>query len=225
MSASCLNKKKILTIVKWSVIGLVLLILIAILSNLLIQKYIKKNPVPTFFGRAYLIVETGSMSSTIEIGDLVVVEKADEYKIGDIVTFVKAQGEPPTTHRIINNGPFEGTFETKGDNPVNSVDPGYIYSDQIAGKVVKTIPKIGLFFLWFAHGGGVIYVVAMFAIVIAGYYFWQLIKGEPEKEASSADKPEEKANPEQEKNPAESEKKSDETVQTKKDSSKDDKKS
>ena len=128
-----------------------------------------------FVGYAYLLVATGSMTGTINQGDLIIVKKTDDYALGDIVTYIEADGKYPVTHRIVNYGPEEGTFITKGDANL-SADIHPVSVEQIAGEVVFVIPKVGLVFDWFIHQGGVIYVVAMIVIVIAGVYLWKLTK-------------------------------------------------
>lgn len=167
------NKIKPIKIVMWCVLGVILLSALVPLGSLLIQKYIKKSPVPMFMGLAYLTVTSGSMNGTIEQGDVIVVKKTDDYSIGDVVTYVEREGNAPVTHRIVNYGAADGMFITKGDANL-SQDLSEISVEQIAGEVVFVIPKMGLVFDWFIKGGGVFYVVTMIAIVIAGVYFWKL---------------------------------------------------
>lgn len=175
---------KSLKIVLWSILGIILLFIFIVVGTLLVDKYINKSSVPMFAGYSPLIVTTGSMSGTIEVGDMVIVKRTDDYKLGDIVTYIEAEGKTPVTHRLVNYGPEEGTFIAKGDAN-NSTDIFPISVDQIAGVVVLTIPKIGLFFDWFLHDFGFIYALALVAIVVAAVYFWNMFKGEPEKEADS----------------------------------------
>ena len=173
------NKVKPLKVVMWCVLGVILLLILVPLGSLLIQKYIQKKSVPMFLGYAYLTVTTGSMNGTINQGDMIVVKKTNDYSLGDIVTFVETDGAVPVTHRIVNYGPDEGTFVTKGDSNL-SIDSSPISVEQIAGKVVFVIPKMGLVVDWFTKGGGIIYIVAIVAIVIVGVYFWKLTKPQTE---------------------------------------------
>lgn len=181
MVESTRSKLKPLKIVLWSILGAILLFVLIVVSTLLVQKYVKKTPVPMFAGCASMIVITGSMSGTIEKGDMVIVKRTNDYKLGDIVTYVDTNGEV-VTHRIVNYGSQEGTFVTKGDaNP--TTDGKDISVDQIAGEVVLTIPKVGWVFDWFLHGGGIIYTIALLAIIVAAVYFWNVTK--PEHEAGT----------------------------------------
>jgi signal peptidase len=91
-------------------------------------------------------VLTGSMEPKIKTGSMVIVRQAENYKIGDIITFVSSNkvDRTPITHRIhdmkIKNGsPF---YITKGD--ANEVqDSGEIGQKQIIGKLIFKIPFIG----------------------------------------------------------------------------------
>lgn len=185
MTADARSKTlKVLKIVLWSILGLILLFVLVVVGTLLVKKYIKKSPVPTFAGYGYCVVITGSMSGTIEKGDMVIIKKTDDYKITDIVTYVSASGEV-ITHRIVNYGVEDGTFITKGDaNP--TTDGKAISYNQIIGEVVHTIPKIGLVFEWVLHDGGIIYLIALLVVIVAGAFFLNMIKssdGDKEKEA------------------------------------------
>ena len=64
-------------------------------------------------------------------------------QIGDIISYRK--GHSVITHRISqvnNNEKGEQTYKTKGDNN-NTEDSEEISNEDIEGKVVKIIPKIG----------------------------------------------------------------------------------
>lgn len=185
MVASSPKKIKPLKIVLWSILGVIFLLICVIVGTLLVEKFIKKSPVPMFMGYAVMTVATGSMTGTINQGDVIIVKKTDDYKLGDIVTFVNKNGEV-ITHRLINYyKPDDKTkFITKGDaNPTK--DNGYITLDQIAGEVVYTIPKVGLFFDWFLHDFGAIYAIAIVAVLVVGFYFISLTKSDSEEQTES----------------------------------------
>ena len=166
------SSKKTLKIVLWSIVCIILLFIIVVESILLVQKYIKKVPVPMIFGHAFLVVATGSMNGTIDQGDMIIVKKTNDYKLGDIVTYVEKDTNTPVTHRLVNYGKEEGTFITKGDAN-NTADTFPVSEDQIAGEVVLVIPKLGIVFDWFLTGGGLIYLIAMIIIIVAAVYFWK----------------------------------------------------
>ena len=88
----------------------------------------------------------------IEVGDMPVVAKSDEYKIGDVVVYLIPQSRYPIIHRIVAKNE-DGTFLTKGDNnPSLDVDcnalgckPRRVSVEQIEGRVIFIIPKLGYF--------------------------------------------------------------------------------
>ena len=180
------NSKKALKITLWCVLGAILLFVLIVLGSLLVEKFVKKSRVPMFAGYGSMVVLTGSMRSTINAGDLVIIKRVDEYKLNDIVTFYDETERALVTHRLIRFGPEEGTFVTKGDgNDTEDIELRTV--DEFYGKIVLTIPKLGLFFEWFTQEGGLIYAVALIAIVIAGVYLWKLFKPEPEAEAAESE--------------------------------------
>ena len=148
-------------------------LLIIVTSWLCIDKYIIESKIPSFFGYSSLMVATGSMSGTIEEGDLIIIKDTGDYKIGDIVTFFQEGDQIPTTHRIWNIDE-EGKFITRGDAN-NSYDAVHITSDDIYGEVVLVIPAVGVAIGWLTDGGGYIYVAGTLLIIGIGIY---LLKSE-----------------------------------------------
>lgn len=124
-------------------------------------------------GYSSLVVETGSMSGTIEEGDVIIIKDTGDYKIGDIITFFKEGEKIPTTHRIVNIDD-DGGFVTRGDAN-NSEDIHNVYEDEICGEVVLTMHKLGLLIGWVGKGGGYIYILGFLLIVGLGIF---LIKDE-----------------------------------------------
>lgn len=191
MKQSAVNPKKLIKIIVWCILGAIALFVIIVLSTLLVQKYVKKTPVPMFAGYGSLIVITGSMNGTIDEGDMIIIKRMDpeEYKLTDIVTYVNYRGEL-VTHRLVRYGEEEGTFYALGDNNNGSEDDRPVSRDQIQGVVVLTIPKVGIFYNWFLHDGGYIYAISLLIVVFVGIYLWGRIKdSEPNKAESSADEP------------------------------------
>lgn len=76
------------------------------------------------------------------IGDIVLVQDRPSYAINDIVTFRNETGRV-ITHRIVAMEQKQGgTYATKGDANQTG-DGNSIREEQIVGKVVFTIPKLG----------------------------------------------------------------------------------
>ena len=98
-------------------------------------------------------VATGSMEPTVAVGDVVVTcpSSADNLHEGDIVRYHK--GAPTVIHRIVactqdENGGL--AFITQGDSN-NTPDADPVLPEQILGKVIFNIPKLGYLSLWM-HG-------------------------------------------------------------------------
>ena len=144
--------KKVLWGIVWAIFG----ILVVAILWLSVQKFILKDPVPSIFGYASLTIETGSMNGQsamvkdgpvkqVNIGDMIIIKKTNDYEIGDVITFLPEGDKIPTTHRII--GYTENGFNTKGDaNNVKDTVP--ISEDRVLGEVVLHLPKLGQFAGW-----------------------------------------------------------------------------
>ena len=88
------------------------------------------------------MVSGTSMLPTLQEGDLVVVRRARNYAVGDVVAYPSSRG-PLVIHRILGLEGEEFTFQ--GDNN-NFVDPWTATSEQITGKQLLVIPRLGLYF-------------------------------------------------------------------------------
>lgn len=91
-----------------------------------------------------MVIATGSMEPIIYAGDMVLVKRipSKELNLGDIVQY--KSGNIYIFHRIIEivTDKQKTKYRTKGDN--NSIsDHELVTPDNIKGKVVYTIPKIG----------------------------------------------------------------------------------
>lgn len=134
--------KKILLII------LYLLLIPTILFSifLMLVELGNSDEVPSFFDMDIYIVVSESMSPKINVNDIVLVKKGytnDQYKVGNIITYVRADGEI-ITHRIeeITKVGLLKAYITKGDN--NDEPDNFIVNyDQIIGKVVCVMPKLG----------------------------------------------------------------------------------
>lgn len=144
-------------------------ILAIIASWLCIDKFIIGSKVPSFCGYSSLFVSTGSMSGTIEENDIIIIKKTNDYKIGDIITFIQEGDKKPTTHRIIGYV-SEGVYVTKGDAN-NTEDRVSVKEEEIIGEVVKDLRGLSLVVGWTTEGGGYIYILAIVLTICFGVYF------------------------------------------------------
>lgn len=97
------------------------------------------------FGNYYsFVVQSGSMEPAIMTGDIIIVHNKNNYYVNDVVTFVN--NERIITHRIteIIDENIGILYETKGDAN-RTGDEDLIVQEQIIGKVVFVLPKLGYF--------------------------------------------------------------------------------
>lgn len=99
-----------------------------------------------FFGVQPTIIYSGSMRSSIDVGDIVLIQDVpiEEINEGDVIQFSRDDMQLPIVHRVYDIYEEENTiyYLTKGDaNDDPDSDP--IVTDQVMGKAVFTIPKIG----------------------------------------------------------------------------------
>ena len=119
---------------------LIVLIIIAIIicAYSVFSVKVLHNSYVNFFGYSIFEVATGSMKDEIDIGDAVLVKINDEYDVGDIVTY--KSGEDFITHRVVTK--TDTYLITKGD--ANNVNDNPIDKSLVLGKVVKIMPKVGV---------------------------------------------------------------------------------
>ena len=130
------RKKKTRSLPVCLISAVVILLLIAFLAGLM----------PWFPA----VIATGSMEPELETGDVVIISEpaADDLQVSDIIAFEKDGAL--VIHRLaeIYEEDGETVYITKGDAN-NANDAGYITAEDIAGKVILTIPAIGWLSLWF----------------------------------------------------------------------------
>lgn len=93
------------------------------------------------------VILTGSMKPEVNPGDVAVIEKSDggNLKVGDVIQYWT--GDIFIMHRIISIDGSSGKYQTKGDNN-SSPDAKLIGAEQVRGKMVGVIPKIGMISIW-----------------------------------------------------------------------------
>lgn len=137
------KKKKIIAIIVYILLSPVMIYNI----SLIISSILKPNKTPSFLGIKTYVIISGSMEPNISVGDIVIARNIKneerELKIGDIISF--RSGHSVITHRIVNiekdkNGVLR--IRTKGDSN-NTEDGVDILINNIEGKVIAVIPKIG----------------------------------------------------------------------------------
>lgn len=122
---------------------------------------------------------TQSMYPTIKAGDVIVTYKDDnnQYNKGDVITFISPKnGGITITHRIknvykVNN---QYSYKTKGDNN-NTADSEVVVGNNVLGKVVLKIPKVGFFQQFLVTKTGWIAVVVIPALGVIIYDILKVI--------------------------------------------------
>jgi len=121
--------------------------------------------------QAYVIISE-SMEPTIHVQDAIVIKRYDDYQIGDVCTYLSKNPSYfgiMITHRIVGTDIDENgqkVYVFKGDHNY-SADTLKVNYDQIYGKVVMKIPKIGYiqYFLSSAYGWIIAIVVPCVGII------------------------------------------------------------
>jgi len=90
-------------------------------------------------------ISSSSMEPALHLNSLVVVQKIKILKVGDIISYKYSDGNSTITHRITDIFFIHGTyfFNTKGDNN-NEKDPRPILENEIIGKVILSVPYVGI---------------------------------------------------------------------------------
>lgn len=161
--------KKILYYVLFLVIVLPFLIFNL---TLIIKSKLYPDKIADFMGYKPFIVMSGSMETTINIGDLVIVKKVNSSSIhtGDIIAF--KNGNIVISHRVKEVINDSGTykFKTKGDNN-NVADDFIVSSDAIEGIFVNKISGLGSILLFLGKPIGLLMVILVIIIVSTALYF------------------------------------------------------
>jgi len=122
--------------------GFVLLALLFILNLFLYaSSHWNADRIPGMGSWRVLSVLTGSMSPTIDAGDMVVVTRysGEVPRPGEVVTYWKDdQTRSLITHRVVQRL-ANGYLQTKGDAN-HEADGGWTDPNRLVGKVVFTIP-------------------------------------------------------------------------------------
>lgn len=117
---------------------IIVFLLIIIGTYYIFQIKVMNNGYANIFGYTFFEVATGSMSPTIEIGDVVIVKLTKQVNENDIIVY--QEGNDFITHRLIKKNGDE--LIAKGE--ANNSEDKPIKSDMVIGQVIKIIPQIGI---------------------------------------------------------------------------------
>ena len=160
--------KKILKIVGNIITSLLIIILVLVLIIAIysfIELDINEKEYCNIFGYSIFQIETGSMSKTLEIEDIIIVKLGnDDINKNDIITF--RQDGNLVTHRLVRTDGQK--YFAKGDNNPTEDEP--IVKEDILGKVVFTISDVKIWKSVFKEPKVIISIVVtitLFILVIA----------------------------------------------------------
>ncbi len=98
------------------------------------------------------VIASGSMEPSINVGDLVLMshDNIRNIRIGDIIAY--AIGDRVVVHRVVEvyNESNNIYLKTKGDANRDS-DPGLVTEKMFLGRILYTIPRIGIIVLGFQY--------------------------------------------------------------------------
>ena len=108
-------------------------------------------PFVLYSGNMIMVVTSDSMLPTLKPYDMIVVEKVgiDKVSVGDIIAFDShIEGIGIVAHRAIEvfNDHGKIGLSTKGDN-VETSDGWVVHDEDFIGKVVSSVPTMGVFLI------------------------------------------------------------------------------
>lgn len=159
----------------YAILTILVIIIITVVVYYIEQKQnLKKGDYTAPLFSAYVII-SNSMEPNIHVNDAVVTRRVSGHSVekGDIITFIS---ESPIsygatiTHRVVevtqdSNGFY--LFRTKGDNN-NTEDSWLVPEDNLMGKVMFKIPKLGYLqqFLSTSYGWILVIVIPSLGVII-----------------------------------------------------------
>ena len=174
----------IATVLMYSIFLIMVIVFLVFVVNFIDKQHnIKAGNNKQALFSAYTIVSP-SMVPAINVLDVVVtkrVENPEDLEKGDIITFKSTDNRYSgvvVTHRIYgvqktNSGEY--LYTTKGDNN-NTPDSSKISFNEIYGRVLFRIPKIGYIQYYLSSILGWVAIIIAPAVMIIGYDIYKLIK-------------------------------------------------
>lgn len=145
------------------------------------QLKIEKNDYANLFGYTFFEVATGSMSPTMEIGDVVIVKITKQVEPNDIIVYI--DGENIITHRLIEINDNE--LIAKGD--ANNSEDKPIQQEMVLGEVIQILPKIGIWRKIFTSSEVVGLILVLIVLFSAVFMFGSTDSKEKEEKGEKDD--------------------------------------
>lgn len=128
-------------------------------------KMVLHEQLPMIAGYGNAVVLSGSMEPTFTVNDCLIIHEQEKYELDDIITFIDSDNML-VTHRIIKINGDE--IITQGD--ANNVHDKAISIEQIKGKVIKIIPKLGYIISFMQNPFFVVIIVVLVFILMEHSY-------------------------------------------------------
>ena len=129
--------KKIFKVIV-DVLTLIVFVALIIIIFSKVKMMISDSDYFDIFGYSFFRVDTGSMKPVINENDISIIKSQKDYNENDSVTFKSEKAY--ITHRIVSRR--GDTIVTKGD--ANNTKDTAISINDVIGKVVKVVPKAGM---------------------------------------------------------------------------------
>lgn len=144
-----------------AIISTILVAVLVLLAASMVISFVKREPIPMTFGTGAAVVVSGSMEPTLSVNDLIIIRRAEDYKVGDIVVYQRESDM--IVHRIVDVDANGTTIVTRGD--ANTVDDPSIDVSSVRGRVVYSIGGIGSVIRFLKSIYGIITVAALLLVV------------------------------------------------------------
>lgn len=171
---------RIMKIISSAIFVVLVLLIILIVFYIVRVNFLASNDKLGEVKINFYTILTQSMYPTIKAGDVVITYKEDnnKYNDGDVITFVSEQnGGITITHRVdeVYNVNNSYSYKTKGDNN-NAPDNEITSGDNVLGKVVVKVPKVGYIQQFLVSKTGWIVAVVLPCLGIVIYDILKLFK-------------------------------------------------
>lgn len=148
------NMKKISALLKG--IRNIIIILFVIIFFINLNLWNETNTKISIFNKIGLaVVVSDSMEPVLSVNDLIVINKKDNYQVGDIIVY--RFNNELIVHRIVKIN--QEQIVTKGD--ANKYEDNAISLDKVYGKLGFSIPYVGGIVNFFKTGYGIFSVIAL----------------------------------------------------------------
>ena len=175
--------KKVIKIVFNVILHTSLLLILGVLLVTSVQRV--RGEQPNLFGYTIYVIQTDSMTGELEVGDVILTKKTDDYEVGSVVTYIATSGVlkgQPITHKIVDIYEENGRqmVQTKGVKAGAPLDTP-ITGDEIIG-VMQTKINVPTKIVSIIRTPAVSFCIIVIPIAIfAGYQIYCLKRDKEEK--------------------------------------------